>query len=224
MSSWFRDPKHLVDDKKILEFWPSSAQSPAERVNAGSRFIIYAACIHYLIKRDVRIFILAGTALGVLYVMYRSNMIKETYGVPTRSTGSGCQMPSGDNPMGNVLLTDITDRPNRPPACEYSSVRPIIHALVDQRVPFDAGRSRSPLPHIQRKAASRQFITAPVSMVPGDQTAFAEWLYGPKNGVSCKGGSQFACNPNARGVQLEAFAGIGSDGDKRSGMHGFTHV
>jgi|TARA_A200000159_G_scaffold46772_1_gene43058 hypothetical protein len=137
-------------------------------------------------------------------------MIKETYGVPTRSTGSGCQMPSGDNPMGNVLLTDITDRPNRPPACEYSSVRPIIHALVDQRVPFDAGRSRSPLPHIQRKAASRQFITAPVSMVPGDQTAFAEWLYGPKNGVSCKGGSQFACNPDARGAQLGAFRGLNS--------------
>ena len=224
MKAWFDDPKQLIKENKITQFWPNKNQTSEDRINAASRFIIYATCIIYLTRRDPRIFILGGTVLGVLYVMYRSNMIKETYGVPTRSTGSGCQMPSGDNPMGNVLLTDITDRPNRPPACEYSSVRPIIHALVDQRVPFDAGRSRSPLPHIQRKAASRQFITAPVSMVPGDQTAFAEWLYGPKNGVSCKGGSQFACNPNARGVQLEAFAGIGSDGDKRSGMHGFTHV
>jgi|TARA_B110000003_G_scaffold106266_1_gene108616 hypothetical protein len=221
---WFEDPRQLIRQDKISQFWPNNKQTPAERVNSASRFIIYTTCFLYLIRRDIRVFVLGATSLGVLYVMYRSNMIKETYGVPTRSTGSGCQMPSGDNPMGNVLLTDITDRPNRPPACEYSSVRPIIHALVDQRVPFDAGRSRSPLPHIQRKAASRQFITAPVSMVPGDQTAFAEWLYGPKNGVSCKGGSQFACNPNARGVQLEAFAGIGSDGDKRSGMHGFTHV
>ena len=102
---------------------------------------------------------------GVLYAMYKNSMIKETYGVPTRSTGSGCQMPSGDNPMGNVLLTDITDNPNRPPACEYSSVRPFVNALVDQRIPVDAGRSRSPHPS-ERRAASRQFITAPVSMIP----------------------------------------------------------
>ena len=72
MSSWFQDPKQLVDNKKIFEFWPTNLQSSAQRVNAGSRFIIYAACIHYLINRDVRIFVLAGTALGVLYVMERS--------------------------------------------------------------------------------------------------------------------------------------------------------
>lgn len=221
---WFEDPRQLIRQDKISQFWPNNKQTPAERVNSASRFIIYTTCFLYLIRRDARIFILGATCLAVLYAMYKNSMIKETYGVPTRSTGSGCQLPSGDNPMGNVLLTDITDNPNRPPACEYSSVRPFVNALVDQRVPVDAGRSRSPHPIVQRRAASRQFITAPVSMIPGDQTAFAEWLYGPKWGVSCKGGSQFACNPNARGVQLEAFAGIGSDGDKRSGMHGFTHV
>ena len=43
MSSWFRDPKQLVDDKKILEFWPTNIQTSAQRVNAGSRFIIYGA-------------------------------------------------------------------------------------------------------------------------------------------------------------------------------------
>jgi hypothetical protein len=35
----------------------------------------------------------------------------------------------------------------------------------------------------------------------------------------CKSASKY-CNPNARGVQLEAFGGIGYDGDKRSGMFG----
>jgi hypothetical protein len=53
-----------------------------------------------------------------------------------------------------------------------------------------------------------------VSKLPGDQTAFAEWLYGPKNGPMCKTDSKY-CNPNARGVQLEAFRGLGRDGDRR---------
>ena len=31
--------------------------------------------------------------------------------------------------------------------------------------------------------------------------------------------TQRLCNPDARGVQLEAFAGLDPNGDKRSGMH-----
>jgi hypothetical protein len=68
---------------------------------------------------------------------------------------------------------------------------------------------------------ARQFVTAPVSRIPGDQTAFAEWCYGKKNGPICRTNPEL-CNPNMRGVQLEAFAGVGYDGDKRSGMHGGT--
>ena len=65
----------------------------------------------------------------------------------------------------------------------------------------------------------RQFVSNPVTTLSGDQTAFAEWLYGAKNGPMCKSGTG-QCDPNARGVQLEAFSGLGSNGDKRSGMFG----
>jgi hypothetical protein len=75
------------------------------------------------------------------------------------------------------------------------------------------------MPKYLRNAAERQFISNPVTKIPGDQTAFAEWLYGPKNGPMCKSDTQF-CSPDARGVQLEAFAGLAPNGDKRSGMFG----
>jgi len=157
--------------------------------------------------------------LAVLYVMYKSKMIKETYGIATSGDIAGCQMPTMDNPMGNVLITDYTDAPNRLEACYYPTVKPFVKSFLDDRIPYDAGRSRSAMPEYQRNAAARQFVTTAVSKIPGDQTAFAEWCYGPKNGPMCKSDGG-VCSPNARGVQLEAFGGIGYDGDKRGGMFG----
>src|SRR6056300_2013100 len=107
MASWFEDPKQLVRVDKVHEFWPSKTQSSADRVNATSRFIIYATCIIYLIRRDPRIFVLGATVLGVLVVMYRSKMVKTGNG----PRPEGCQLPTKDNPMANVLMTDYTDNP-----------------------------------------------------------------------------------------------------------------
>ena len=219
MQAWFDDPQQLTRADQVLQFWPTKDQTPEDRINAASRFIIYACCIIYLTRRDPRIFVLGATVLAVLYVMYKSKMVKETYGMAASGGVAGCQMPTMDNPMGNVLITDYTDAPNRLEACYYPTVKPFVKSFLDDRIPYDAGRSRSAMPEYQRNAAARQFVTTAVSKIPGDQTAFAEWCYGPKNGPMCKSDGG-VCSPNARGVQLEAFGGIGYDGDKRGGMFG----
>jgi hypothetical protein len=81
MKAWFDDPQQLVKADQVTQFWPNRDQTPEDRLNAASRFIIYACCIIYLTRRDPRIFVLGGTVLGVLYIMYKSKMIKETYGM-----------------------------------------------------------------------------------------------------------------------------------------------
>lgn len=220
MKAWFDDPKQLIAAEQVTQFWPTGEQTPEDRVNAASRFVIYVCCILYLIRRDPRVFVLGATVIGVIYVLYKSKMVKEGYGVAT--SGAACQMPTEDNPLGNVLITDFTDAPNRLEACYYSTVKPFIQSYNSDRIPYDSGRSRTAMPKYLRNAAERQFVSNPVTKIPGDQTEFAEWLYGPKNGPMCKSDSRF-CNPNARGVQLEAFAGLGSDGDIR-GPRGGTYV
>jgi len=219
MNVWFDDPQQLIRGDKVSQFWPTSDQTPEDRINAASRFVIYATCLIYIIRRDLRIFVLGATVLSVIFVLYRSKMVTETLGSTVE--GSLCQMPTEDNPMGNVLITDYTDAPNRLEACYYPTVKPFVNAYTSDRIPMDGGRSRSPLPKYMRNSVDRQFVTTPVSKLPGDQTAFAEWLYGPKNGPMCKTDSKY-CNPNARGVQLEAFAGLGRDGDVR-GPRGGTY-
>ena len=218
MVSLFEDPKQVVRSDKVTEFWPTSQQTTAERVNATARFVIYATCILYLIRRDIRIFILGATVLSVLYVMEKSKMIKgkkekkETY-VPE------CQLPTVDNPMANVLMSDFDGRPDRPSACRYDTVRDEVNDMLSGRIPYGPQKSRSPMPDAQRNAFSRQFVSGPVTTIPGDQTAFAEWLYGEKGAPICKSDPTL-CSPNARGVQLEAFGGLASNDDKRGGMFG----
>jgi len=222
MKAWFDDPQQLTRADQVTQFWPNRDQTPEDRLNAASRFIIYACCIIYLTRRDPRIFVLGGTVLGVLYVMYKSKMIKETYGMSLNGDGRGCQMPTEDNPMANVLMSDYANAPNRLEACYYPTVKPFVNGYVGNRIPYDGGRSGSPTVSAKRNLFERQFVSSPVSKIPGDQTAFAEWCYGPKNGPICRTNPEM-CNPNARGVQLEAFAGIDSAGDVR-GLRGGGRV
>jgi len=130
-----------------------------------------------------------------------------------------CQLPTVDNPMANVLMSDYDGRPDRPSACRYETVRDEVNDMLSGRIPYGPQKSRSPMPDAQRNAFSRQFVSGPVTSIPGDQTAFAEWLYGEKGAPICKSDPTL-CSPNARGVQLEAFGGLASNDDKRGGMFG----
>ena len=136
-------------------------------------------------------------------------MIREGTARPVYSAGYNytpdCQLPTADNPMANFLLGDNTIRP---PACFYPTVR----EQVDTGISFDAGRSRSAMPAVQRNSVARQFVSQPVTTGVGDQTGFAEWCYGKKNAPMCRDDPS-RCDPNARGAQLEAFSGLGSDGN-----------
>ena len=80
MKVWFDDPQQLIRADKVSQFWPINEQTPEDRINAASRFIIYASCLIYLIRRDPRIFVLGATVLSVIFVLYRSNMVKDTIG------------------------------------------------------------------------------------------------------------------------------------------------
>lgn len=235
MTIWFNDPMQLFDSKQALDMWPDPSQSPAARINATSRFIIYSSIMLYLIKRDIRVFYLGLLTLMSLWLLYKFRIVSSVSSKrPTnitavdepKSTGKNvrfnlqdseptCQLPTDNNPMGNVLLTDYTDNPTRQPACWAPSVEHDINEkLTNTFVPGNT-RSRAPMPDVQRRAAARQFTPTAVTSIPGDQTAFAEWLYGKKNSPMFKDGSSPNGDPNFRGVQLEAFAGLNDDGNIR---------
>jgi len=210
---WFDDPRNLVRPDKLVSFWPSVNQSVAERFNATSRFVIYSGIVLYAIKKDDRIPIIVIVTLCVLFIMYKGKIT--TQSLFFQEEKETCQRPTNDNPLANVLMNDYVDRPNRLGACSYDDVDTDVRRFLDDTIIVNNTRSRSALPEYQRRAAARQFISSPVTTIPGDQTGFAEWCYGKKNRPLCRTDGSM-CDPNARGVQLEAFAGLDYSGNSRT--------
>src|SRR5210317_134619 len=102
MKAWFDDPQQLVRADRVTQFWPNRDQTPEERINAASRFIIYATCIIYLTRRDPRIFVLGATIISVLLVLHRYRVGIEGYGLKIAGVGGVCQMAAYGNPLVNI--------------------------------------------------------------------------------------------------------------------------
>jgi hypothetical protein len=97
--------------------------------------------------------------------------------------------PTLNNPFMNVLSTDSTLRPRRPRACDPT--REDVQAEMESFFAHNLYRdSDDPL---DRRTSSRQFYTMPVTTVPGDQSAFARFLYGSV-GRTCKEGNGARCS------------------------------
>ena len=186
------DFKDVFASDQLLNFWPTARQSARERVTVTTRFIIYASCVVYLINRDPRVFALGVLALAVLYYMWTANLITDGKVRPTTTDGRApsilrdeVQLPTLDNPMANVLLTDYVDNPDRPSAAWYPSVRGEVQVAWANIHPFERMRD-----------AERNFYTTASSTIPNDQTAFAQAAYGRPFAPMCKDQGGRACDPD----------------------------
>lgn len=87
--------EEIFKSDKILQFWPTDKQSPKERAYATTRFILYASCILYLIRRDVRVLLVGAAALFAVYYMYKNGMIKDTSYKYVKESAKGNLMNNG---------------------------------------------------------------------------------------------------------------------------------
>ena len=98
-------------------------------------------------------------------------------------------VPTYKNPMGNVLLTDIGDHPDKLPA--PPAFQPDVSNQIMYNTKRAVQRMNPTLPNASKQLfgdmsdafsleqANRVFYsTANTRVEPGDQTAFAQWCYG----------------------------------------------
>lgn len=106
------------------------------------------------------------------------------------------------NPLGNVLLTEIDDTPNRkaaPPAFNpeiYEDINSSAKKTIQYLNPGIKNTNKQLFGDLWQNydfenSAMRPFFSTPNTKVTQDQGAFAQYLYG--NMPSCKDGNGFAC-------------------------------
>lgn len=176
---WFNAPTELFRTDKISKFWPTGRQTTSERINATTRFIIYASCILYVITRDIRLFLLGGVLLGILYIMWMSDMVPNDFiGVGSAQT---CRDPTYNNPMGNPL---IGEDPNLPGPCWYPSVESRVNDF-----------------QLLNRSARRNFYSIPTNDIETFKEALNPNLYEP----NCREGYNCYDFRNPEHVQLRTF-------------------
>jgi hypothetical protein len=195
---WYQDPRHFLNDANFIKFVPDGSMNRIEQLNAIVRFALYLSVLMALVKRSmVPLFIVLFVA-AVTWGMHESQLATERSNregmaavndatETDRWTGKRCVRPTLHNPFMNVLSSDSVTRPQRPAACniEKSDVQ------RDMERAFGHNLYRDSDDPLDRNTSSRQFYTMPVTTIPGDQTAFAKWLY--HVGPTCKEGNGKRC-------------------------------
>jgi Family of unknown function (DUF5762) len=109
---WFDRPALLLDQRKMLDFWPTRRQSFDERINATSRFILYASIVAYILKRDNRIIGLGGLVLVGIYLFYKVRHVTPAAKLTpdfdvNDPLGNLAEHKEFDRERGRVALKDI---------------------------------------------------------------------------------------------------------------------
>jgi hypothetical protein len=116
-------------------------------------------------------------------------------------SGLTFQAPTPQDPLMNVLLTDIPDRPGRPAAepAFNPNVEHDINQSAQKFVVDDLGGSpdledrlfRDLGDNYEFSNSMRNYFATPNTKIPNDQHAFAKFCYGSM--ISCKEGNMMAC-------------------------------
>ena len=191
---WYQDLRVLFGSSRWYEFWPTVDQTFSERINALTRFVLYATILMYVVRRNLT-HVLVGLAIVAIlaFIHYGKGDEIETFsdndisgmddGIfsdfkapdDVQPDGNGCVRPTTNNPFGNVLLTD---NPGRSAACPYNDVEKEVKDKFNERLYRNVN-------DVYEKANSqRQFYTMPVTSIPNDVETYREFVFGIKK--NCK--------------------------------------
>ena len=192
---WINDISILFRTDRLLEFFISSDQTLNEKLNAITRFSIYASVILAMYQKQWKYLSLSLLGIVITYFIYISTIEEEQYKDITDNKDKEV-MPTLNNPFGNSSIMDIIDNPERPPMADYSEynkrsleVKDEINKKFNYNLFMDLddlyGRSNS----------QRQFYTTPSrGTIPADPDGkFKNWLYGVKD--TCKTNT-YECGKN----------------------------
>lgn len=219
---WSEDPNILLKQDHVLEFYPSENMSYEQKLNAITRLVIVITIFSYYVTRNSRFIFIGLITLLFIYILYnyktnenskkkKINNIEETFD----NSGIGklkkimhkqtvFQPPNSENPLGNVLNTDIEFHPLRKPAPPAFNEN--INAQIMEQAKQVVRNANPDQPDITDKLfkdlgdqytfeqSLRPFYSNPATTIPNDQGAFSDFCYGTM--ISCKEENNDACMRN----------------------------
>ena len=183
-----------------------------QKLNAISRLVIFLSILGYIYTRNIQILVVGLITLGAIIILYQQKhdlakqegfSMQNEPNEPNESENT-FNTHSVKNPLGNVMLTEILDTPNRnaaPPA-----FAPAVQKNINSDVQQMVQDNHPDFPNMKEKLfkdlgdsvdfnnSMIPFNSNPPTQIPNDQDAFAKFCYGDM--PSCKAGDDVACSQN----------------------------
>ena len=218
---WTKDPTILFNSEHISKLLPQSNMTTEEKLNSITRLVIILTILGYLITQTIKIVVTGLIIIGVIIFLYSlkenkqkqkitsldgtdNGKVKDNFSnmkiYDTIKSQNIFTTPSENNPMMNVLLTEIADDPLRKGAAP--SYQPGVEEDINKKTQkFITSEFNDP--EIDEKLfrdlgdafefdrSMRNFYATPNTRIPNDQGTFAEFCYGSM--ISCKENNGLAC-------------------------------
>lgn len=117
-------------------------------------------------------------------------VVEDVIGINDRTS------PTNKNPFMNILINEIAEYPDKPPA-KYVNSTEVNNILEDQ---FQTNVYSDGTDIWNKKQGQREFYTMPSTSIPNDRESYQNWLYRIP-GKTCKEGNNRACTSGTEGLQ-----------------------
>jgi hypothetical protein len=208
----------ITEASQFFPFSETDQRCTSAALNSFTRFGLYLGVVLALIRLQPAWLLLgvafAVFAVGAWYSMSARDALREGFdpglgGIPQKGTsdivdtsfvdekyvpdviGTGSNVrtePTAANPFMNVLISEISANPTRPPAANIQNVR--VRSELDSY--FDTMFNGDPGDTFNRSQSQRQWVTMPSTTIPNDAESYQNWLYRVE-GRTCKEGNTGAC-------------------------------
>lgn len=187
--SWISDPSILWNKDYIYEIIPTNSMTYDQKINALTRLIILVTILLFLLKMTFSIIIIGIICLVSIHFFYKKEPFTIERILPHTNK---LTMPTKENPLMNVLMSEYTTNPDRESAAP--SYLPMIDKQIIENVKQqnEQGKDlyKGKFNQYQLDLSMRNFYTTANTTIPNKQTEFADFCYGDM--ISAKEGNNFA--------------------------------
>ena len=219
---WGTDFKILLNKDQITEVFPTPKMSYNQKLNSITRLIILLSVLGFILTTSFRFLLIGFITLVIIYFISYKRDNHTTY-TPNSSveafSGEHFNKPIGkqllnpqtlepflkdnferttpNNPLANVLLTDIYDNPDRKSASPsfntdvYDDITNATKKMIQDLNPGIKNTNKQLFGDLFQKfsldQSLRQWYSTPNTKIASDQGAYGTYLYGTM--PSSKGGN-----------------------------------
>jgi len=209
---WSNDIPILFDKKYMCEVWPTNKMALEQKMNAITRIVILLSIGAFMYTRQWNFVIIGAVTIAIICAVYRynkramiANNMREGFSdnkKPAPKEAATTTNPvtldtvlksdfhpvTKQNPMGNMLLTDIMDNPDRKAA--QPSFNPDVYDDINKAVKKQTQMLNPTIKNTNKQIygdlkdnydldnSMMRFYSTANTRVGNDQGGFANYLYG----------------------------------------------